>query len=141
MGFALQEFFKPWLSGTAEARERFLRDPRAAMGEVVGVPTDIEIAIEAVQGGTWFRASIPREPNTSPGSLGDMQQTNDRLQKCPALGVSGREFIDNHVAILAEHGIRVPEDVVVDVDPEPHGRIHFKVPLDRFLQQSPEEHP
>ena len=136
MGFALQEFFKPWLNGSAEAREHFLRNPRAAMSELVGVPSDVEIAIETVQGATWFRASIPREPDTSPGSLGDMQQRNDRLQKCPALGVSGREFIDNHVGILAGHGIRVPEDVVVDVDPEPQGRIHFKVPLDRFLKLS-----
>lgn len=134
MGFALQEFFKPWLEGSAEARERFLRDPRAAMSEIVGVPSDIEIAIEQQPGGTWFRASIPRETSQTPGSLGAMRQSNERLQKCPALGVSGREFIRNHVAILADHGIRVPEDVIVEIDDDPQGAIHFKVPLDRFLQ-------
>lgn len=134
MGFALQEFFNPWLNGTDESRQRFLSDPRAAMSEVVGVPNDIEIAIEVQQGSTWFRASIPKEPTQSKGSLGDMQQTNERLQKCPALGVSGSEFIRNHVSILAEHGIRVPEDVLVEIDHDPRGRIHFKVPLDRLLQ-------
>ena len=132
MGFALQEFFKPWLNSTTEARERFLRDPRAAMSEIVGVPDDIDVAVYEQQGKTWFRASIPRQPGMAKGSLGEMQRSNERLQKCPALGVSGSEFIRNHVAILAEHGIRVPEDVVVDIDPQADGYIHFKVPLDQL---------
>jgi hypothetical protein len=133
MGFSLQEFFTPWLKGTPEARERFLRDPRGAMSEIVGVPNDIEVAVYTQDGATWFRASIPREPSQEVGSLGEMRISNERLQKCPALGVSGSEFIANHVTLLAEHGIRVPEDVLVEIDPTPEGFIHFKVPLERLM--------
>lgn len=132
MAYALQEFFKPWLNSTAEAKERFLRDPRAAISEIVGVPDDIEIAIEQTQGMAWFRASIPRQPSMAEGSLGEMQRRNERLQRCPVLGVSGSVFIRNHVAILAEHGLRIPDDVVVEIDQQSDGFIHFRVPLDQL---------
>ena len=50
---------------------------------------------------------------------------------CPfANGLDGREFIANHVQIMAEYGIRVPEDVIVTIDPNPKGYLHFRVRLD-----------
>ena len=52
------------------------------------------------------------------------------MNRCPVLRVSGREFIENHIVILAEYGIRVPEDVVVIVDSDPNGYLHFRVRLD-----------
>ena len=133
MGFSLQEFFSPWLKGTPEDLERFLRDPRAAMSEIVGVPNDIDVAVYKRDGSYWFQASIPRETTNKAGSLGDMRMQNERLKKCPALGVSGSEFINNYKEILATHGIHVPEDVLVEIDREPDGFIHFKVPLEHLI--------
>jgi hypothetical protein len=81
----------------------FLAHPREAMEEIVGVPSDIEITIT---------------------------QNNQRILKCPVLNVSGTEFIQNHESILMEHGIRVPDDVIVSIDNDAQGMIHFDVRLD-----------
>jgi len=49
-------------------------------------------------------------------------QNNQRILKCPVLNV--------HESILMEHGIRVPDDVIVSIDNDAQGMIHFDVRLD-----------
>ena len=132
MAFQLREFFAPWLSSTPDKCSLFLRDPRAAMEEVVGVPADIQVFVERSHGQVWFQASIPKLPVEGEGSLLAMRQQDFRIQRCPVLRVSGREFIEEHVRILAEYGIRVPEDVIVIVDPQDDGYLHFRVRLDQL---------
>ena len=132
MAFQLQDFFEPWLNSTPERRQQFLDNPRQAMEEIVGVPSDIPIRVEITGDQIWFQASIPKLPDATDGStsLLAMRQSNERINRCPVLRVSGREFIANHVQILAEYGIRVPEDVIVTIDPNPKGYLHFRVRLD-----------
>lgn len=130
--FQLQEFFSPWLNSTLEQRLFFLENPREAMEQIVGVPSDIPVKIDQLEGEIWFQASIPKYPEEGQGSLLGMRQSNERLNRCPVLRVSGREFIDHHVEILAEYGIRVPDDVVVEIDSGPDGYLHFRVRLDKL---------
>ena len=132
MAFQLQNFFEPWLNSTSERRQQFLQDPRGAMEEIVGVPSDIRVVVESSDNQIWFQASIPKLPDETEGStsLIAMRQHNERINRCPVLRVSGREFIANHVQILAEYGIRVPEDVIVIIDVDPKGYLHFRVRLD-----------
>jgi hypothetical protein len=130
MAFQLKEFFAPWLNSTPEQRLYFLRDPRQAMEQIVGVPSDIPVSVDQCEGEIWFQASVPKFPEEGQGSLLGMRRSNERMNRCPVLRVSGREFIDNHVQILAEYGIRVPEDVVVLIDAHPNGYLHFRVRLD-----------
>ena len=134
MAFQLQDFFAPWLNSTPERRALFLSDPRRAMEEIVGVPEDIPVRIEHLSGQVWFQASIPKLPMEGEGSLLAMRQSNERINRCPVLRVSGREFIENHVQILAEYGIKVPEDVIVRIDDRPDGYLHFRVRLDTLYQ-------
>ncbi|QBE70335.1 hypothetical protein SynWH8101_2770 [Synechococcus sp. WH 8101] len=130
MAFQLKEFFAPWLNSTAEKRAFFLSHPREAMEEIVGVPSDIQITITQNNQQIWFRASIPKMTNNTAGSLGHMRQNNQRILKCPVLKVSGTEFIQNHESILMDYGIRVPDDVIVSIDNDAQGMIHFDVRLD-----------
>ena len=130
MTFQLKEFFAPWLNSTPEQRLYFLRNPRQAMEQIVGVPSDIPVSVDHYGDEIWFQASVPKFPEESQGSLLGMRKTNERMNRCPVLRVSGREFIDNHIDILAEYGIRVPEDVVVNIDSDPNGYLHFRVRLD-----------
>ena len=102
------------------------------MEEVVGVPADIQVFVERSDGQVWFQASIPKLPVEGEGSLLAMRQQDFRIQRCPVLRVSGREFIEEHVRILAEYGIRVPEDVIVIIDPQDDGYLHFRVRLDQL---------
>ena len=130
MAFQLKEFFAPWLNSTPEQRLYFLGNPRQAMEQIVGVPSDIPVRVDQFEGAIWFQASVPKFPVEGHGSLLGMRKSNERMNRCPVLRVSGREFIDNHIQILAEYGIRVPEDVVVLIDSEPKGYLHFRVRLD-----------
>ena len=133
MAFELREFFAPWLNSTPEKCAQFLRDPRAAMEEIVGVPDDIGVMIERREDQVWFQASIPKLPvDEGEGSLLAMRQQGLRMDRCPVLKVSGREFIEGYVRILADYGIRVPEDVVVLIDSQDDGYLHFSVRLDLF---------
>ncbi len=130
MAFQLREFFAPWLKSSPERRDFFLHHPREAMEEIVGVPDDIDVDVEWIAEQIWFQASIPKLPGDGDRSLVAMRQRNERLNRCPVLRVSGQEFINNHIQILAEHGMRVPEDVVVLIDPGANGYIHFRIRLD-----------
>ena len=131
MAFQLKEFFAPWLNSTPEQRLYFLGNPRQAMEQIVGVPSDIPVRIDHFDDEIWFQASVPKFPEEGQGtSLLGMRKSNERMNRCPVLRVSGREFIDNHIEILAEYGIRVPEDVVVIIDSDPNGYLHFRVRLD-----------
>ena len=81
MAFQLQNFFEPWLNSTSERRQQFLQDPRGAMEEIVGVPSDIRVVVESSDNQIWFQASIPKLPDATDGStsLLVMRQRNDRI--------------------------------------------------------------
>ena len=61
-----------------------------------------------------------------------MRLSNERIKNCPVLGVSGSDFIRDHVEILSQHGINVPGDVLVEIDEPIDGFIHFSVCLDKL---------
>lgn len=102
------------------------------MEEIIGVPSDIPVGVEISGNQIWFQASIPKLPDTTDGStsLLAMRQSNERINRCPVLRVSAREFIANHVKILAKYGIRAPKDMIVVIVPNPKGYLHFRVRLD-----------
>lgn len=96
------------------------------------MPDDIEVSVYSDRGLTWFKASIPKLSTSKEGSLGHMRLSSERIKKCPVLGVSGSDFIRDHVKILSQYGIHVPGDVTVEIDEPIDGFIHFSVCLDRL---------
>ena len=130
-GISIERIFCSLAQQHTRAAFIFFGNPRQAMEQIVGVPSDIPIRIDHFDDEIWFQASVPKFPEEGQGnSLLGMRKSNERMNRCPVLRVSGREFIDNHIEILAEYGIRVPEDVVVIVDSDPNGYLHFRVRLD-----------
>lgn len=109
-----------------------MRAPREALMEFIGVPDDIEVSVYTDNGLTWFKASIPKLSTINEGSLGHMRLSNERIKNCPVLGVSGSDFIRDHVKILSQYGINVPGDVIVEIEEPIDGFIHFSVCLDRL---------
>lgn len=105
-------------------------DPRSFIERfAIGVPDSIQFRCQDDGRHLTLIASVPR---TEQGT----QAMQQRMRRCPLAGITGDELAADPVAVLQSVGLRVPEDVGVEVDVHRGGFIHFTVVVARPSAQS-----
>lgn len=106
-------------------------DPRAFIERfAIGVPDSIQFRCNDDGRHLTLIASVPR---TEQGT----RATQQRMRRCPLAGITGDELAADPVGVLRSVGVRVPEDVGVEVDAHRSGFIHFTVVMARPSPPSP----
>lgn len=118
-------FLGEWLDEPLMKR-LFIENPRIAIETKVGVPEDIILTCEERSGTIFFRSSIPKNPGNRVNDLGQRRIEDQRLKKCPVMGVSEQEIISNPISLFKSYGINIPEDMSVIIDSDDGGYIHFE---------------
>jgi hypothetical protein len=129
MSNPIVQFLGEWLNEPL-MRRLFIENPRIAIETKVGVPEDIILTTETRNGQFYFRSSIPKNPGNRVNDLGQRRIEDQRLRKCPIMGVSEQEIIDDPVNLFNRYGISIPSDMTVFVDEQDDGYIHFECLID-----------
>lgn len=129
MSNPVADFLGEWLEEPLMKR-LFIENPRVAIESKVGVPEDIVMETYLEDGRWVFRSKIPKTPGNRTNDLGQRRIEDQRLKKCPIMGVSEQEIIDDPVGLFSQYGIKIPEDMKVFYDAEESGYIYFECYID-----------
>lgn len=129
MSTPISEFLGKWLEEPLMKR-LFLENPKIAIETKVGIPEDIVLETYREDERWVFRSKIPKNPGNRTNDLGQRRIEDQRLKKCPVMGVSEQEIIDDPVGLFAQYGIKIPDDMRVYYDDEEDGYIYFECYLD-----------
>ncbi len=121
----VSEFLGEWLDEPLMKR-LFMENPRVAIETKVGVPEDIILTTEERDNVIYFKSSIPKNPGNRVNDLGQRRIEDQRLKKCPIMGVSEHEIISDPVTLFKQYNIDIPNDMTVVVDEDEDGYIHFE---------------
>jgi hypothetical protein len=129
MANPVSKFLGEWLDEPLMKR-LFMENPRVAIETKVGVPEDIILTTEERDNIIYFKSSIPKNPGDRVNDLGQRRIEDQRIKKCPIMGVSEQEIISDPVTLFKKYNIDIPSDMTVVVDEDEDGYIHFECVID-----------